>query len=136
DKGPPPVGKAVRGRAVRPVINESRRKRAVTVVILDQRQAELLEVVLALDAPSRFAGLLYGRQQETNQDADDGDDNQHLDECEPAPLDSHVVRHDRTSVVGRKPPDGNRPTDRAPLVIASGPRFSPSCRDYRNTIAC
>jgi hypothetical protein len=42
------------------------------IVMLVERNAELVEVVLALRAASRFAGRLYRRQQQCHQDADDG----------------------------------------------------------------
>jgi hypothetical protein len=41
-----------------------------------KRQADLFEMVRALDAPRRLAGRLHGRQQERDQDADDGDHNE------------------------------------------------------------
>ena len=43
-------------------------------------QANLAQVIFALRSPRRFAGGLHGRQQEGYQHADDGDDNQKLDE--------------------------------------------------------
>jgi hypothetical protein len=43
-------------------------------------QADLLEIVAALRPPGRFAGGLHGRQQQTNQDADDRDHDQQLDQ--------------------------------------------------------
>ncbi len=51
-----------------------------------QRQADLLEVVGALDAPRRLACLLHRRQQQANQHADDGDDYQQFDQREAAIL--------------------------------------------------
>jgi hypothetical protein len=56
----------------------------VGVVVVVQRQAELFEVVLALRPVGRLAHLLYGGQQQPDQDGDDGDDNEQLDEGEPA----------------------------------------------------
>ena len=50
------------------------------VVIVEQGDAELLEIVGALGAAGRVAGHLYGGQEERNEDADDGDNNQQLDE--------------------------------------------------------
>ncbi len=58
------------------------RKVLVGVVILVQRQADLLEVVDALAACGGLAHLLYRRQQEADQHADDGDYYQELDERE------------------------------------------------------
>ena len=45
-----------------------------------QAEAQLLEVVAALQASGRFARRLHGRQQERDQDADDRDDDQEFDE--------------------------------------------------------
>src|SRR5258708_37718139 len=47
-----------------------------------KRQADLLEVVLALGAARRFADLLHGRDQEPDQDGDDRNDDQQLDQRE------------------------------------------------------
>jgi hypothetical protein len=41
-------------------------------------QAHLMQIVLAFEPVGRFANLLHGRQQQTNQDADDGNDYQKL----------------------------------------------------------
>ena len=49
-------------------------------------QPELLEVVGTMHAIGRLADLLYGRQEQGDQDGDDGNDNQELDEGEPAAL--------------------------------------------------
>jgi hypothetical protein len=54
------------------------------VVIILGGQPHLLEVVHALRPRRRFADLLHGRQQEADQDGDDRDDDQKLDEREPA----------------------------------------------------
>jgi hypothetical protein len=45
-------------------------------------QAELLEIVRTLCPPRRFAGGLHGRQQESHQNTDDGNDNQQFDQRE------------------------------------------------------
>jgi hypothetical protein len=45
-------------------------------------QADLLEVVLALDPGSRLAHLLHRGHEETDQDRDDGDHHQQLNEGE------------------------------------------------------
>ena len=50
------------------------------VVKIVDRQADVLEVVLALGAAGRFAGGLNRRQQQRDQDADDRDDDQQFDE--------------------------------------------------------
>jgi hypothetical protein len=46
------------------------------------RQTQLLEVVSALRAASRFPRLLHSRQEQGDQDRDDRDDNQQFDERE------------------------------------------------------
>jgi hypothetical protein len=50
------------------------------------RNADLLEIVGALDARGGGANLLDGRQQEPNQNGDDGNDDKKLDEREGTPL--------------------------------------------------
>ena len=52
------------------------------VVVVVQGQADLLEVVGALDAGGGLADLLHGGQQQADQDGDDGDDDQQLDQRE------------------------------------------------------
>ena len=47
-------------------------------------EAELLEVVDALDAPGGRAGGLHGGQQQGDQDGDDGDHDEQLDQREAA----------------------------------------------------
>src|SRR5262249_57908581 len=54
----------------------------IRVVVVVNGQADLFEVVATLDAGGCFANLLDGRQQETNQDGDDGDDDKQLDQGE------------------------------------------------------
>ena len=54
------------------------------VVVVMQGDAELLEVVGALDPAGGLAGLLHRRQQQGDEDADDGDHHQQFDECEAA----------------------------------------------------
>src|SRR5438309_499856 len=51
-------------------------------------QTNLLKIVAALAAPSRFASGLNCRQQESHQDADDGDDDQQFNqrECSATPF--------------------------------------------------
>jgi hypothetical protein len=49
-----------------------------------QREAELLQIVQALRATGRFSGRLHGRQQERHERADDGDDDQQLNQREGA----------------------------------------------------
>ena len=56
-------------------------KHAVGVFIIMNRQADLLEIVLALQPSRRLARRLHGRQQQGDENADDGDDHQKLNEC-------------------------------------------------------
>ena len=53
---------------------------AVEVVVA--RQANLLEIVDALGAASRFASALHGGQQQGDQNGDDGDHDEEFDEGE------------------------------------------------------
>jgi hypothetical protein len=50
--------------------------------------AELLEVIRALQPPGRFPSRLNRGQQEGHENADDGNDNQQFDERESGPGDS------------------------------------------------
>ena len=54
------------------------------VVVVVESDADLFEVIFALGASGGFAGLLYGREQESDEDRDDGDDDEEFDECEAA----------------------------------------------------
>ena len=56
------------------------------VVVVVDRQADLLEVVGALDAAGRLAGRLHGRQEQGDQHGDDRDDHQQLDQRETTTL--------------------------------------------------
>ena len=49
-----------------------------------ERDAELLQVVLALQPPRRFPRRLHGRQQQRDQDPDDRNDNEQFNQVEPA----------------------------------------------------
>jgi hypothetical protein len=49
-----------------------------------ERKAQLFQIVLALSAASSLAGLLYGRQQQCDQNRDDGDDDQQFNQRKPA----------------------------------------------------
>jgi hypothetical protein len=49
-----------------------------------QFDSDLFKVVFALCAACSLAGLLYGRQQQCDQNRDDGDDDQQFDEGEAA----------------------------------------------------
>jgi len=53
-----------------------RRELLEAVVVRVRRQAELLEVVLALGAVGGLAHLLHGGQQQADQHRDDGDHDQ------------------------------------------------------------
>jgi hypothetical protein len=61
---------------------DGRRLRVVRVVHVVGAQAELLEVVTALDAGRGLAHLLDGWQEQADQDGDDGDHHQQLDQGE------------------------------------------------------
>ena len=56
--------------------NAAGRENVVGLRVIVQRQAELLELVAALDAPGRFSRRLHRRQQQRDQDADDRNDHQ------------------------------------------------------------
>ena len=68
-------------------------------MVVVQGQADLLEVVGALDAPRRLAGRLDGRQQQGDQDRDDRDDDQQLDQRE------------ALTTLSRNPPSDGHPKD-------------------------
>ncbi len=55
------------------------------VMIIMGCQAELLQIVGALGSVGGLADFLHRWQQESDQDGDNGDDDQELDEREPAP---------------------------------------------------
>src|SRR5262249_3305081 len=67
----------------------------VGVVKIVDRQTILLEVILALAAAGRLAGLLDSRQKQGRQDGNDGNDDQQLDQGE-----------SRSSPYGRRSPAG------------------------------
>jgi hypothetical protein len=67
-------------------LNPAWRKNSVGVVMLLHGQAELLEVVDAVGSPRRLTGRLHGRQQQSRQHADDGDDDQQFHERKRAAL--------------------------------------------------
>jgi hypothetical protein len=84
--------------------NAAGRKLAEGRVIRVQRQAELLDIVRALDPPRCFPCRLHGRQQQRNQDANDRNHHQQLDEREtaPNPPGHRRPRNGRTHRVGSK----------------------------------
>lgn len=63
---------------------------AIRTLEVLERETDLLEVVRALSAASRFSCSLYCGEQQRDQDADDGDDHEQLDEREAATM----LRHD------------------------------------------
>jgi hypothetical protein len=54
--------------------------------VIHERQADLLEVIAALHASRRFASRLHGREQQSDQNTNDGDNNQQFDESKAARL--------------------------------------------------
>ena len=74
------IGREAAALAVDQSPQPARREAIVDAVVVVDRQADLLEVVLALGASGRFARRLHGRQQQSDQHADDGDDHQQFDE--------------------------------------------------------
>ena len=59
-----------------------KREPAGSALVVVQGQADLLEVVDALDAAGGLARRLHGGQQQRDQDRDDRDDDQQLDQRE------------------------------------------------------
>jgi hypothetical protein len=55
---------------------------SVRTLVIVQGQADLLEMIAALNASCRLAGRLHRRQQQANQNANDGNDHQKLDQRE------------------------------------------------------
>ena len=55
------------------------------IVVVVQRNPQLMEIVLALGTSRCFTSLLYGRQQQGNQNGDDGDNDQQFNQCERGP---------------------------------------------------
>jgi len=51
-----------------------------------KRQSELLDIVAALTASRRLSRLLYSREQERDQDADDRDHYQEFNQCKSATM--------------------------------------------------
>ena len=54
------------------------------IMMILEGQAHLPQVILALGTARRFAGCLDSREEQGDQDADNGDDDQQLDEREGA----------------------------------------------------
>jgi hypothetical protein len=59
------------------------------IVIVVGGQCYLLQVILALCSPGRFAGGLHRGQKQGDEDADDGDDDEELDQGKRATLTVH-----------------------------------------------
>ena len=74
-----PVGKIVVAANLATVCVR-RRELTKRLVVVHQRQAKLLHVVLALAASGGFPGLLYGREQQRDEDGDDRNHHQQLDQ--------------------------------------------------------
>src|SRR5262249_9058103 len=91
-----------RGRVPRPA---ARRERAVGVVVVVKRQADLLEVVLALGAGGGFADFLDGGQEQADEHGDDGYDHQQLDQRETAARGGVRARH--ATPHGQRTNEGN-----------------------------
>ena len=53
-------------------------------LVVLQGDADLHQVVLALSPPRRLAALLYGGQEQTDQDRDDRHHHQEFNQCETA----------------------------------------------------
>jgi len=83
----------------------------VGVVIVVERDADLLQVIRAIDPPCRLAGGLHGGQEQGDQDRDDGDHHQELDQREAAqhPLGARNGHRDISAFAGRSL--APRPTD-------------------------
>ena len=102
----------------------------VEALVVVQRQAELLEIVLALRPAGRLAGLLHGWQQQGHQDANDRNDHQQLNEGEAATpwptktrSKTHVCdRHGRDRVNGGK------------LVVAPSRRWGGNCFEAEGAV--
>ena len=58
-----------------------------------ESEADLLEIVDALGAPGRLSGRLYSGHDQPHENADDGDDDQQLDEGKRASWRVHSPTH-------------------------------------------
>jgi hypothetical protein len=92
-------------------------------VVIVQRQADLLEVVAALSAAGRLAGLLDGRQQQGDQDRDDRDDHEQFDERKRGPSvhARHWISFEMARYCEDRPTTNHRTRTRLALENA-GPR--------------
>ena len=74
-------------------VEPTRRQHADRRHVVVQGQADLLEVVDALDAPGRLARRLHGGQEQGDQHRDDRDDDQQLDQGEGGTLAANSHRN-------------------------------------------
>src|SRR5947207_15144979 len=89
-------------------------------VVVVHGHAKLVEVVLAMDPVGGFAHLLYCRYQEGDQDADDCEDDEHLDQGKASALVPHRTPPSKGAWMrgpGREPP--------ASRVLRKSPRNPP-----------
>src|SRR5262249_45823785 len=91
------------------------RQVVVDVVEAVQRQAELLEVVGALDARGGLAHLLDGGEQQADEDGDDRDDDEQLDQRERDPPAGRNSTHVKT-------PSGIGIRDNGSTIFSGKPR--------------
>ena len=64
-------------------------------------EGDLLHVVGACRSPPRLAGCLYGREQQADEHADDGDDHKEFDKGEPAMFQATSHDHLQQILLGR-----------------------------------
>ncbi len=76
------------------------RKLSVRVVEERDRESDLPQIVRARGSTAGFPHRLNGRQQKTDDDADDGDRDEQFDECEPA-ASHHEIRARRSPCMHR-----------------------------------
>jgi hypothetical protein len=76
DQSAPQRGLSAAGTVLELLLHATRRKNAVRVVIVVQPDADLLQIVRALSAPSGLPSCLNRRQQKSHQDSDDSNHHQ------------------------------------------------------------
>jgi hypothetical protein len=102
--------------------------------VVQERESELFDVVLALRTPRRLAGALDRGKQQPHENANDRDDDKHLDQSKRVPAlaareSRHVPRSD-THIVSFSVPNGSensisgRPTEVAKRIL---PLASAAC---------
>src|SRR5207248_2571273 len=84
-----------------------RRQKTANVVEILCGQAELLEMVAALRAASRFAGHLHRRQQQRDEDADDRDHHEQLHQGKSRASETVRIVHSTCSQMKDRPPRGH-----------------------------